>query len=424
VTPRELAIAVRLGWRNLWRNPRRSVITALGLGTAFLILIVLSGLLAGIREQLVRNGTELMLGHVQIHHARYLPDRHVADTIAADPGDGVEALLDRLAAHPQVRALSPRVGAAGLIASDDASAGARLLGVDPQREAAVTVLLRDADATAPIAAGSFGILLGAELAREIGVRAGSEVAVVSQAADGSLGNELFTVVGTIRTGVRSLDRMLAVTHIADLRRLLALGDGDVHELALAVGDPLQAEQAVAALRDAGLLPADARARAWGELAPQLRDYLAVSEGANRFMIFVVALFAAFGVMNSMMMAVYERTREFGMLNAVGTPPGLILVSLLAEAVLLAAVGLAAGLAVGAGVMRGMIRDGWDLSRWAGELEFAATRIDPVWRGAWQWDQVGWSALGLALATLIAVLIPAAKVLRLDPVEAMAAPTEG
>jgi ABC-type lipoprotein release transport system permease subunit len=416
----DLRLAARLAWRNLWRNPRRSLITALGVGAAFLILIVLIGLLGGVREQLLRNGTELILGHLQIHHAEYLPDRHVADTIATTDGRG--ELLAGLAQQPDIRALAPRVHADGLIASEAASAGARVLGVDPAREARVTTLLQGITEET-LAARAYGMLLGAGLAREIGAVVGSEVAVLCQAADGSLGNELFKVVGLVRTGLPGIDRTLAVAHLADVRQLLALGEDQVHELAVLIAAPMQADGVAQALQRSGLLPEHARARSWGELAPQLRDYIALSEGGATFMILIVALFAAFGVLNSMMMAVFERTREFGMLHALGIRPGLIVLSLLAEALLLGALGLAAGFAAGALVMRDLITRGWDLTRWTGELAMLDTRLDPVWRGVWQWDLVAWAGLGLATATLLAVLMPAARILRLNPVEAMAAPTE-
>ena len=169
MTGRDLRLAGRLGWRNLWRNSRRTLITALGIGAAFLILIVLIGLLGGVREQLLRNGTELMLGHVQIHRAEYLPDRHVADTI---PTTELPRVLEQIAAHPDVRALAPRVRVDGLIASADASAGGQLLGVDPGREARVTTLLEAVGAERLGEPGGHGIVLGVGLAKNGGVRRG------------------------------------------------------------------------------------------------------------------------------------------------------------------------------------------------------------------------------------------------------------
>jgi putative ABC transport system permease protein len=416
-----LLIASRLGWRNLLRNPHRSVITALAIAAAFLILIVLIGLLGGIRDQLLKNGTELMLGHLQLHHTDYIVDRHVSDTI---PTDDLDALIGQLTSRADVRAVAPRVRAFGLVSSGEASAGGLLLGLDPVPEARVTILLEEmqGDGVVPDA-GSFRVLLGAALAREIDAGVGSEIAVVAQASDGSLGNRLFTVSGLVRTGLSSIDRTLAVAHISDLQLLLALGADDVHELALLIDDPFAADHIAAELDHGAGLPHGTRVRSWGELSPQLRDYIAMSQGVGGFLILIVAVFAAFGVVNSMLMAVFERTREFGTLNAIGTRPTLLLGSLLVESALLAGFGLALGLALGVVVMHDLIHNGWDLSRITGELSLMETRLDPLLRGAWVWGDVSRSAAGLLFATLVAALIAGGRILRLDPVEAMSAPTE-
>ncbi|MCC5870401.1 MAG: ABC transporter permease [Gammaproteobacteria bacterium] len=417
----EANIASRMGWRNLWRNPQRSAITALAIAAAFVILIVLSGLLGGIRHQLLANGTELMLGHLQLHHTEYIADRHVSDTI---PTDDLPRLLAALTDLDDVQSAAPRVRAYGLVSSGDASAGGRLIGVDPQREASVTTLLDETtgEATLP-ESGSQSIMLGDALAREIGASIGDEIAVVAQAADGSLGNALFTVTGLMRTGLRNLDRTIAIAHIADLQAMLALGAHDVHEIALLAGDPFAAEHIAARLNAGGQLPADTRAREWGELSPQLRDYISVNEGFGGFLILIVAAFAAFGVMNSMLMAVFERTREFGTLHAIGTQRTLILASLLMEALLLALIGLALGLVLGAVVMHDLIGSGWDLTRWTGELSLLDTRLDPVLYGTWDVPGVLQAGVGLLLATLAASLLAAGRILRLDPIAAMSAPTE-
>ena len=415
-------LSVRLGWRNLWRNPRRSVITGLAISAALVVLMILIALLAGLRDQLLRNGTELLMSHMQLHHSAYLPDRHIADTL---PVDDLETLLASLEAHAAIEAASPRVRAHALLSSREQSAGAQLLGIDPRLERAVTVLLeRQVGETRDPQAGEFGMLLGATLARELEAEPGTELAVVTQAADGSLGNELFTVTGVLRTGARALDQGLAVVHIEDLRWLLVLGPDDTHEVAMIAENPHAAEAAVRTLAASGLLPEDTHLRPWSEIAPQLRDYITMNEGASRFLVLIVALFAAFGVMNSMLMAVHERMREFGTLNALGARPALILLSLTAEAMLLALLGLALGLGAGMAVTFHMVQSGWDLTRWTGELSMMDTHLDPVLHGAWVWPEIASAAVGLAVATLLAVLLAAARIVRLDPVRAMSAPTEG
>jgi ABC-type lipoprotein release transport system permease subunit len=269
-----------------------------------------------------------------------------------------------------------------------------------------------------------GLLLGHTLARELGARTGDEVAVVTQAADGSLGNDLFHVAGILRTGLRNLDQSLAVAYIDDLQALLALPPERIHEVALLIGDAKAADLVASQLTSSGILPQNAVAQGWGDLSPQLKDYLNLSEGFSAFIIFLVALFAAFGVLNTMMMAVFERTREIGMLGSLGTAPLLILVSILLEGLCLAAVGLVAGFGLGSLIMADLISRGWDLSRWIGEMSMIDTRMDPVLQGAWAWDHVISAGLGLVLATLLAAFFPARRAAWMNPVEALTAPTEG
>ncbi len=419
-----LMIAVRLGWRNMWRNPRRSAITFSAIAAAFAFLIALIGLMEGLKEQLIVNGTLFQLGHFQIHDRAYLPDRNVNDTIGGYEGVNIPDLLDLLRRDARIESVSPRVYGFGLLSTGEYSSGVQILGVDLEAEAAVTNLLGSLRQGKGLAEyGSHSLVIGHTLADEIHARLGSEVAVVTQAADGTLGNDLFRVAGIIRTGLNYLDRSLVIMQIGDLQDLLALTFDRVHEVAARIGDPLAADAICLSLNNSDYLPHHAIAQSWGELSPQLRDYMNLAEGANAFMIFLVAIFAAFGVLNTMMMAVFERTREIGMLGAMGMRPVLILTTILFESLFLAALGLAIGFGLGSLMMSYLTTHGWDLSQWVGEMSMLNTRMDPVIRGSWQWDQVLWAAAGLTIATLLAAVFPARRVAWKKPVEALSAPTE-
>ncbi len=420
-----LWIALRLGWRNLWRNPRRSLITLAAIAAAYAFLIGMIGLMEGLKNQLLRNGTRLQLGDFQIHESNYLPDRNINDTIGADEGVDLQAVLARISTQPEVEGLSARVYGFGLLSTGSFSSGAQILGVDPAAELSVTTLLRGLRPGSSLpAGGARGLILGQALAEEIHAQPGEEVAVVTQAADGTLGNDLFHVVGILRTGLSYQDRSLAVTHRSDLQELLALAPGRIHEVAGRIRDPLLADRVCARLNGAGLLPPHTKAQSWGELSPQLRDYVKLSESTNGLMIFLVALFAAFGVLNTTMMAVFERTREIGMLGSLGMRPALILLTILLESLFLGLLGLAGGFGIGALIMSYLTTHGWDLSQWVGEVSMLGTRMDPILKGAWSWGQVGWAAAGLIAATLLAAFLPARRVAWMQPVAALAAPTEG
>jgi ABC-type lipoprotein release transport system permease subunit len=298
------------------------------------------------------------------------------------------------------------------------------MGVDPAREARVTRLL----ATVVAGAGLDGappkaILLGRTLAEELGAGVGDEVAVVTQAVDGSIGNELLRVRGIVDTGLAGLDRTLAILRLPDLQALLALEPSRVHEVAVRVHDPAQAAEIARALAARGALPPTVRAEPWQRLAPALVDYIALLRGWNWVMVAIVGTFAAFGVLNTMLMAVFERTREIGVLAALGMRPWQLLGMVIAESLALAGVGLGAGLGLGAAGMGYFVEYGWDLSRWTRGLTIAGVLVDPVLRGAWTWAATAETALALAGITVLAALAPAWRTARMRPVDALSAPVE-
>ncbi|RPJ59498.1 MAG: ABC transporter permease [Acidobacteria bacterium] len=411
-------IIVRLGWRNLWRNSRRSLITIAGIAFAFAFTIAFIGLGRGLVVQLLKNGTELMVGHVQIHDRDYLPDRDLYETIGNQEGCDWKQLIAGLKRRQTVVAVAPRVFGFGLVSTGEQSAGAQMIGVDPTAEGDLSRLV-DRDMLARLKPGS--VLIGSTLALELGAAEGSEIAAVTQAADGTLGNDLFRVAGIVRTGLSYLDRSVAFMHIDDLQRLLALEPSRIHEIAVKVRDPLTAPDASREISRMNGLPEGVSVQSWRQLLPQLNDYLGLAGGANAFIIGLVVVFVSFGILNTMMMATFERIREIGMLNAFGMRPGLVLLTFLFEAFFLALLGLAIGFGLGALIMRYLSLYGLDLTRWTGQLSMLQTRVDPILNAVWNWKAVVAAGISLWVATIIAAYLPARKAVRVDPVEALRAP---
>jgi len=298
------------------------------------------------------------------------------------------------------------------------------MGVDPESEVRLTAFLDGIEEGLTSSAEGNPVILGDVLAQELEAAVGSEIAVVTQSTDGSLGNDLYHVSGLLHTGLRYLDRSLAVFPLADLQELLVLHPDEIHEMAMSIRDPMAADQFAATLNESFFLPPDSLAQSWGDLAPQLRDYIGLAQGMYGFMIMIIGLFVAVGVLNTMMMAVFERTREIGLVNALGMRPWPIVSSILLESFFLGLLGLGGGLGLGAWAMSYLTTQGLDLTRWMGELSMLGTRMDPVLKAVWGWEYVIWSAGGLLISTLVAAFFPAVRAARLDPVEALAAPVEG
>jgi ABC-type lipoprotein release transport system permease subunit len=412
-------IAIRLGWRNLWRNSRRSLITIGGLALAFAFLIALVGFGRGLSIQMLRNGTELMAGHIQVHDRGYLPDRPLYRTIGGPDGADWRSLIERLRRNPKVRAVAPRIYGAALLSTGNKSSGAQLVGVEPASERALSRVVTARTAASMSASGS--IVVGELLAADLGARIGDEVAVVTQAADGTLGNALFRIAGTLRTGLPEFDRSLAVMRLDDAAQLLALSPERIHEIAVRIDNPMEAPAFARRLTSGMQLPPGAEAQSWRELLPQLGGYVEQVNAVNRFIVVLVVLFASMGVLNTMMMATFERVREFGVLNAVGMGPASIVGSVLVESFLLASLGLAGGLGLGWLMMQYLMTRGVNLEWWTGQIAMAQTRLDPIVKAAWDWHVIPCAAVSLALAAVAAAYWPARKATRVDPVEALRAP---
>ena len=256
------------------------------------------------------------------------------------------------------------------------------------------------------------------MGQELAAGGGSEIALVTQAADGTIGNDLYRNRGTLDTGMALLDRSLILVHLEDLQELMALAPGRIHEIALKLRDPGAAEAVAARLNDSAVLPPDAVARSWRSLLPTLSDYLDMATASYVLMIGLVALFAALGVLNTMLMSVFERVRELGMLSALGMRPARVVLTVLSESLALAVAGLGVGLALGSLLVWHLSSTGLDLRSWMGEISIAETRMDPVIAVVWSWNAVWWPAVGLVLSTVVASLFPALRAAFVHPGLAM------
>lgn len=403
----------RVGWRNLLRNHRRTAITVTAVLLNTAVLIATSALLEGFTEQTVHNATALVVGEVQIHAVGYRADRSLFDAIRAP-----QALLAR--ARARGIAAVPRSFGFGLLSVGPKSAGGSFWGVDPAAESAAFDLPRHLAAGRFLAGAPAGeVVLGRKLARSLEAHVGSELVALVQAADGSLGDELFHVVGILQTVGDDIDRGAVFMHRADFDRLFVAG-GRVHEIALDSRGRL-APETIAALFSAGsgLRAAGLEVVTWRQLLPAIAEMQSLS-GATMFLFGLVFLLAAgLGVLNTMLMATHDRVREYGVIKALGASAFRIFGDVLAEAVLLALVANALGVLLGVGGSLLLQRVGIDLSALGGgDMTFSGIAFDPIWRARLRPPVVLQAVVATTLSCVVASLYPAIKAARLDPVQAM------
>jgi ABC-type lipoprotein release transport system permease subunit len=307
----------------------------------------------------------------------------------------------------------------GLVSATHQSAGAQILGVVPSLEPKVTIL------QTRIVKGSYltermpkGIVIGDKFATAIGVGVGSEVILLTQAADGSMGNDLYKIVGIFHTGLDAIDRGLVLMSLASLQELLRLPPVRIHEVAIKLHAITEATAVAKALGGQLSKTVPVQVRAWSELVPELADYVQFNRGITYILFLIFFLLAVIGIVNTMLMAIIERTRELGMLMAVGMRPVQVIGLILAEAAGLAAASLVLGAAIGAPLLWYLQVHGLDLGGAGDDVSLAGVVVGRHWYGAQDFSAYGQAALGLAITALVSALYPALRAARFRPTEAL------
>jgi ABC-type lipoprotein release transport system permease subunit len=408
----------QLAWRNLWRNPRRTLIAMAAIGLGYAMLLFVACLMAGLRQQMIESGTCLVLSDIEVHAPDYYPDRATYQTLGGQKGTDVSSLVAAIAADPRVQAASPRVYGYGLVSAAHQSAGAEILGVVPDQEQKITVL------QTRIVKGSYlteqlpkGVVMGDTLATTIGVEVGSEIVLLTQAADGSMGNGLYTVAGMFHTGLDAIDQGLVLMSLSSLQRLLRLPPGRIHEIGIKLHDITETTTA-AALEGQLSKTLPVRVRAWPELAPELADYVQFNRRVTFILFFIFFLLSVIGIVNTMLLAVIERTRELGMLMAVGMRPVQVVGLILAEAGGLTGASLVLGGALAVPLLWYLQVHGLNLGGNGGEVSLAGVVVGHLWYGRQDFTAYTQAALGLAVTALVSALYPALRAARLRPMEAL------
>jgi ABC-type lipoprotein release transport system permease subunit len=412
---------LRLAWRNLWRNPRRTLIAMAAIGLGYGMLLFVACLMAGLRQQMVESGTDLVLSDAEVHAPSYYPDRPINQTLGGRDGTDVSTLVAGITTDPRVEAASPRVYGYGLVSATHQSAGAQLLGVVPDQEQKITVLQRR------MVKGSYltgripkGVVMGDKLATTIGVEVGSEIVLLTPATDGSTGNDLYTVVGMFHTGLDSVDRDLVLMSIASLQDLVRLSPGRIHEVGIKLHDSdiTAATKTAAALEMQLSKSFPVRVKAWPELAPELADYVQFNRRVTFILFLIFFLLAVMGIVNTMLMAIAARTRELGMLLAVGMRPVQLVGLIVAEAAILAGSSLVLGAALGSPVLWYLQVHGLYLGGSRGAISLGGVVVGPLWYGRQDFTAYTQAALGLAVTAVVSALYPALRAARFRPTEAL------
>jgi len=406
-------LLVKLGYRNLWRNRRRTLLTMLATSVATALLILTLGIYDGMLWDMVEGATELYHGHVKITAPGYLDNYQIYQTI---PDDG---LRNEIMADPRVVGAAGRVRGYALLSyargEDSRTNPAELFGIDPEAERTVTVLHEH------VTEGSFiddssgnQMLLGKGLAKLLDAAVGGEVVAMGQGADGSIAAEIFTVAGIIDTNDPGRDSMLAVVGKKKLQTMFVL-EGRIHELSIALRRSLEAESW--AERHAGMF-GDLEVTPWNTFLPQIGQILEVW-GTMKLVFALIFYFAVVLVSaNTMYMALLERMREFGIMAAIGLRQRLLSRLVVLEGFIMSGIAGIAGGIVGI-AFSFYFRDHYiDLSRFISQITYAETVLQPRLRTYPALGNMLMPVVVIVVLGVIVALFPARRLRRHKPVDVL------
>ncbi len=403
---------LKLGWRNLGRNKKRTSLALLAIGVGQFALLASNGLMRGYADNIRLAITGPMVGHAQVHAPQWRKERAL-DLCVED----LSGIMTEIRNDEAVRSAAGRIYAPVLVAPEQDAFVAIVVGLDVEVESEPYGMLSGLDEFLR----NRHVLLGHRLAKKIAAKQGDEIAVVGQAADGSLANDLFVVQGIISSPVDLVNQSGVVMSLANAQELFVMPD-QAHEIIIRAMQAGQAEQIVQRLGQNPAL-AETEISPWTDIVPELVMILKTSDYVGYFVVFIVFIAAVAGIANTLMMATFERMHEFGMLLALGSRPRRLIRMIVIEAILTGLIGVVIGTALGYFFVVAAADSGIDMASWGGSGEVK----DMAYKGlnlplhVYPRLEPSDTLLGLVavmFTSLVASIWPAWIAARLEPMEAM------
>jgi ABC-type lipoprotein release transport system permease subunit len=329
-------ITFKIAFRNIFRQKRRTLLTILTMFGGFTLSSFSIGWMDGSYNYIIDMFTRYQLGHIQIHKQGYLDRPSLYDTI-----DNYSEVARTVEDTRGVVRTSPRLFAAGLASVGEKTAVARIIGIDPALENAATLFDKKIERGKALSADSpREAVIGKGLATRLGASPGDELVLLSQGADGSIANDAYAIAGIIATGNPAEDLSAVYLRLADAQELLVL-EGRIHEIAV-IADDLSGVRKLASKIQTAVDDPDLDVEPWQVFARSFYDAMMADKAGGWIMLVIIILVVAIGVLNTVLMSVLERTREYGLLRAVGTRPGQIFRLVLIEVSIMAVISVVFG----------------------------------------------------------------------------------
>jgi ABC-type lipoprotein release transport system permease subunit len=402
---------LRLAWRNVWRQRRRTFLIAIGMGVTMSLLVFYDGLIGGFEQAIYGNAIQLLGGNVQVHAPGY---NEKAGRKPLLPMEDPDSVVNAAEAHPDVVVASKRIVTGGLVTNREGAFAVSIIGVEVEKESKITPVAET------ITQGRYlnsddgdMIVIGQGLATAMDVKVGDRITLVGNSKNEQSRQRTMTVVGIYDVGVPSVEKTTIYMSLSEAQQLYGL-DGKVTEVVISLKQIGQEAGVIAAINKS--VPGY-EVESWETSIPDLKQTMDMKTGVmSVFGVFMIGI-VAIGILNLLMMAVFERTREIGIIGALGLKPREITFLFLLEGILIGLMGAVVGAVLGTTFNGIFSVVGFDYTQFADLTEYTAlisgriyTQLVPM--------KILQHALTVAIISALAALYPATEASRREPAEAL------
>ena len=399
---------LKIAWRNIWRNKRRSLIVLSSVVVGVIAAILVDGLSNGMLEQMLFNQINSNVSHIQIHKKGFHDNKTVQNYIPDYP-KAVQAVKN----NPSVKYYSERVITFGLLSSASNSSGVYINGINPGQEQNVTDISKSIVEGSYLKGGGRDIVIGKSLAEKLGVGIGDKVVAMSNTPDGSVGSDVFRVKGIYETFSSEFDRINIYIPIGKAQQMLDIGD-NVHEIAIVTTDYEQAGKVrneIASKLDGGY-----EVLSYIDLLPMLILQMDFYKETMIIFNLIIGLALIFGIINVMLMSVLERIREFGVLMSIGMKNSKLFTMIVTESFIVGLIGTVLGIGLGLLIQWPLSNTGLNLSMFAESLK--SFGVGAIIYPETTIENLVSLIIMIPLIAVIAAIYPAVKAIKLEPVYAI------
>ncbi len=406
-----MILYLRLAWRNIWRHRRRTVIIVLAMGLSLGMMMFYDGLMDGFNDAIAGNAVRVLGGNVQVHAEGYREkvDSNPLLPLANDPGV-VKAALS----HPDVIAAARRIQTGGLVSNHEGAFPMTIIGIEPEAEAPVSLIAEHiVDGRYLESTDDDSILIGKGLADALAIQVGDRVTMVGSDINKQNRQRTMTVIGIYDIGIPSMEKGTSYISLTEAQNLFNLR-GKSTEVQITLKHVGLESGVVAALAPA--LPGY-EVESWEKNYPELSNAVGRKSLVMDIFSVVIVMIAGIGILNLLLMAIYERTREIGLLGAMGLKPRQIAATFILEGALIGVVGVLAGVVIGLLTNLSLMQVGMDYSQFAGVTDYMALISGKVYPTLGV-SKLIWRAITILVIAALAALIPAMIASRREPSEAL------